>query len=185
MRQKVLFSVRDICEIALLSALAIVLGFFCEIKIGQNGGSIGFSMIPLLFICYRHGFVKGFIACGVIYGVSSCAYDGYGWVCYPLDYLLSYGSLAIASFFYKLVFESDSKVQKYIYLNLSILLACTLRLIFHVISGMILWETPFFASFVYNVAYVGPSCLLCMVVFSLLLKPFMTINKLYPVVKRI
>ena len=90
MRQNI-FSVRDICEIALISAIAIVLGFFCEIRIGQNGGSIGFSMIPLLFICYRHGLIKGFIASGIIYGLASCIYDGYGLHCYPFEKLRSNG----------------------------------------------------------------------------------------------
>lgn len=185
MRQKVIFSVRDICEIALLSAIGIVLGFFCEIKVGQNGGSIGFSMIPLLFICFRHGLLKGFIACGVIYGLSSCIYDGYGMHCYPLDYLLAYGSLAIVSLFYKLVFKNENAKLRYIYLNLSILIACFIRLFFHVISGMILWDTPFGGSFVYNILYVGPSCVLCMIVFSLLLKPLISIDRMHPVVKRI
>ena len=110
MRQKVLFSVRDICEIALLCSLAIVLGFFCEIKVGQNGGSIGFSMIPLLFICYRHGVLKGFIASAIIYGFASCLYDGYGLHCYPFDYFLAYGSLAIVSLFYKKIFHRTNSL---------------------------------------------------------------------------
>ena len=183
MRQKVLFSVRDICEIALLCSISIVLGFFCEIKVGQNGGSIGFSMVPLLFICYRHGFLKGFIASAIIYGLASCIYDGYGLHCYPLDYFLAYGSLAIVSFFYNKIFN-NKKIDRYFYLNISILLAGILRLFFHVISGMILWDTEFVESLIYNVLYVGPSCAICMIVFSLLLKPLSSIDKLHPVVKR-
>ena len=183
MRQKVLFSVRDICEIALLCSLAIVLGFFCEIKVGQNGGSIGFSMVPLLFICYRHGVLKGFIASAIIYGFASCLYDGYGLHCYPFDYFLAYGSLAIVSLFYKKIFNNKN-YSRYIYLNISILLAGFLRLAFHVISGMILWDTEFVGSLIYNVLYVGPSCAICMVVFSLFLKPLTSLDKLHPVVKR-
>ena len=34
------FSVRDICEIAIMSALAIVLDRFVKIPIGSTGGSI-------------------------------------------------------------------------------------------------------------------------------------------------
>lgn len=185
MKKRNLFSVRDLCEIAMLTAIAIVLGLFCEIKVGQNGGSIGFAMIPMFFICYRHGMLKGFIASGVIYGVVACAYDGYGWACFPLDYLLAYGSLCIVSLFYKLIFKSSSKVMPYVYICLSILAACTLRLAFHVISGMVLWETPFGASFIYNIAYVGPSCLLCMVLFSLLYKPFKMLDTRFPVSFRI
>ena len=49
---------------------------------------------------------------------------------------------------------------------------------------MILWDTEFVGSLVYNVLYVGPSCAICMVVFSLLLKPLTSLDKLHPVVKR-
>lgn len=183
--KKSIFAIRDICEIAMLTGLAIVLGMFCEVKIGENGGSIGFAMIPLFFISYRHGFIKGFIASGIVYGLSTCAFDGYGFACYPFDYLLAYGSLAIVSLFYKQIFESDKKVMPYVFVCISIFIACFLRLAFHVISGMILWNTEFVGSFIYNIAYVGPSCLLCMVLFCLLLKPFKMINKKFPVLKRI
>ncbi|MDD6302385.1 MAG: energy-coupled thiamine transporter ThiT [Bacillales bacterium] len=184
-KKKILFSVRDICEIAMLTGLAILLGTFAEIKIGENGGSIGFAMIPLLFICFRHGLLKGFIATGIVYGISTCAIDGYGFHCYPLDYLLAYGSLCIVSLFYKLVFKSESKWKPYFYICLSILIACVLRLAFHVISGMVLWETPFLGSLIYNIAYVGPSCLLCMILFCALYVPFKMLDNKYPVQHRI
>jgi thiamine transporter len=184
MKQKVLFSVRDICEIALLSSLAIVLGFFCEIKIGQNGGSIGFSMIPLIFICFRHGLIKGFISCGLIYGFASSLYDGYGLAYYLFDYLLAYGVLSIVSLFYKKVFTEQVTLRSYIYLNASILIATFLRYTMHVLSGVIMWKTSFIFSLEYNILYMLPSSILCMIVFSLLLKPMLNINKLFPVVKR-
>ena len=37
--KKSIFAIRDICEIAMLTGLAIVLGMFCEIKVGENGGA--------------------------------------------------------------------------------------------------------------------------------------------------
>ena len=51
-KDKILFTVKDICEIAMLCAIAIVLSVFCEIKVGANGGSIGFGMIPLFLILW-------------------------------------------------------------------------------------------------------------------------------------
>ena len=189
MKQNKLFSVRDICEIALLSSIAIVLGFFCEIKIGQNGGSIGFNMIPLIFICFRHGFIKGFISCGVIHGLAGALYSNYGIVYYPLDYLLAYGVLAFVCLFYKKVFERDG-VFSYIYLNLSIFIVCFARYMIHVISGVFIWseglplQSALVSSLEYNSLYMLPSTILCMIIFSLLLKPMKSINKMYPVVKR-
>lgn len=179
-KDKILFTVKDICEIAMLCAIAIVLSVFCEIKVGANGGSIGFGMIPLFLICYRHGFIKGFIATGIIYALICCAIDGYGFACFPFDYLLAYGSLSVVSFFYKPIFESESKWKPYVFIALSILLACFLRFVFHVISGMILWSTPFVGSITYNIAYVGPSCAICIVVFCALYIPFKRINNMFP-----
>ena len=179
-KNKILFTVKDICEIAMLCAIAIVLSVFCEIKVGSNGGSIGFAMIPLFFICYRHGFIKGFIATGIIYALVCCLIDGYGFACFPFDYLLAFGSLSVVSFFYEPIFESSSKWKPYLYICISILIACFLRFVFHVISGMVLWSTPFVGSLVYNIAYVGPSCLICMVVFCALFIPFKRVNKMFP-----
>lgn len=185
MKRKNSFAIRDICEIAMLCALAIVLGLFCEIKVGENGGSIGFSMLPLLFICYRHGFIKGFLASGFVYGIVTCAVDGYGFFCYPFDYLLAYGSLSVVSFFYRPIFESEKRVQPYLYIVLSVFIACFLRFAFHVISGMLLWETPFWGSVTYNFIYVAPSCLLCIALFCILYLPFKKINRMFPVAQRV
>ena len=55
------FNVHDIVEIAMLSALSIVLDQFLKIRIGATGGSINLAMLPLLIISLRHGPFKGFI----------------------------------------------------------------------------------------------------------------------------
>lgn len=177
--KKVLFTVRDMTEIALMVAIAILLTFL-DIDIGENGGSIGFVMIPLFYVCYRHGFIKGFIASGVVFGIIHCIMGGYGFASYPLDYLLAFGGLAVVSFFYKPIFESENKVMPYVWTAVSIFIACFIRFVSHTISGMILWETPFWGSVVYNAAYVGPSTLLCMIAFCALLPAFKMLNKKFP-----
>ena len=53
------FSVRDIAEIAVLCALAVVLDKFGKIPIGSTGGSINISTVPLFIIAFRHGWFKG------------------------------------------------------------------------------------------------------------------------------
>ena len=55
-------NIRDMVEIAMFCAMAIVLDLtFFKIRIGQNGGSISLVMLPLSFLCVRKGFVKGFM----------------------------------------------------------------------------------------------------------------------------
>ena len=183
MKGKSIFSIRDMCEIAMLVALAVVLDQFCKIPVGENGGSISISMVPLFLICYRHGLIKGAISSGLIFGFITNLLDGYGFLCFPFDYLLACGSLCIVSLFTKKIFENKSKVQPYIFVSLSIIIACALRLTFHVISGMVLYGLDFVGSFVYNFAYVGPSCLICIVIFIVFLELFKQLNNTFPIFK--
>ena len=85
------FTVKDIAEIAILSALAIVLDRLVRIPLGATGGSVNISMVPLYVIALRHGWFKSFIAGGVIYGLITCLFDGYGLICYPLEYFVAFG----------------------------------------------------------------------------------------------
>ena len=64
------FNVRDIVEIAIFCALAIVLDTFVKIPLGPSG-SINLSMVPILVIALRHGWFKGFVAGGIIFGFIS------------------------------------------------------------------------------------------------------------------
>ena len=83
------FDVRDMVEIAMLCALAIVLDRFLKIPLGPTGGSLNLSMVPIFFINLRHGWFKGFVAGGLIYGLITCLLDGYGMACYPLEYFMA------------------------------------------------------------------------------------------------
>ena len=106
-KKKKLISVYDMCEMAIFTALAIVLGMFCEIKVGANGGSIGFAMVPLFFIAYRHGAIKGFICGGIIYGLAQGLYDGYifqyGAISAFFDYIIPFGAIGLAGLFRKFI----------------------------------------------------------------------------------
>lgn len=183
MKRKIL-TVHDMCEIAILTGIAIILGFFVEIKVQANGGSIGVAMVPLFLIAYRHGFIKGFIAGGIIYGFAQCLYDAYGFACYPLDYLLPFGAIGIAGLFRKFIFSENGDIIKgvkpYLFIVISQLIVCVIRFFSHTLSGVILWETEFVASMVYQTTYVIPTCILCIIVFCALYYPLAKINKRYP-----
>ena len=98
------FSIKDIVEIGILISLSLVFDqSFLKIRIGQNGGSISLVMLPLCILSLRKGFVKGFIGCGVIFGLISCFLDGYGFFTFPLDYLLGFGSIAVIGIFNKFI----------------------------------------------------------------------------------
>lgn len=162
--------IRDIIEIGIFVAFAIVLdlGIF-KIRIGANGGSISLVMIPLLIICLRKGFLKGFIATGIVYGLVNCLLDGYGLMYYPFDYLLGFGSLAIVGLFRRIIFDNTRKIHSYVFLCVGVVCAIVARLLCSTLSGIIYYHLTFWESFIYNIAYIGPSGAVSLVALFLLL----------------
>lgn len=184
MKKYFVFTVRDIVETAMLVALAIILDLpGLKISIGTNGGSISFSIIPLLLLAFRKGPFKGFIGIGIVYGLMTCLIDGWGIQTYPFDYLLAYGSLSIVGFFSNIVFPENANkysIKGILFLFVSVLLATFFRLCFSTLSGIILYELDFVGSLVYNILYVLPSSGVAIVVLIILYRPILAINRAFP-----
>lgn len=177
------YSIRDIVESAMLIAMAIGLDLpGLKIRIGVNGGSISFTMVPLFILALRLGTLKGFIGCGVIYGTITCVLDGWGFYSFPFDYLLGYGAITAVSLFRKQIINDEAKftVKGVVFLVAGVVIAIALRLLAATLSGMIYYETPFIESLSYNASYVLPSGGICVVVLLLLYKPFLVVNKKFP-----
>ena len=171
-------AIEDIVEIAIFVSFAVVLDLaIFKIRIGANGGSISLAMLPLMVIALRKGFVKGFIASGLIFGILSCLLDGYGIVYYPFDYLLGFGSIAIMGLFRTFIFNDKKVVRNYIILSVSVILVFVFRTLFSTVSGIIYFNLNFIESLVYQLAYVGPSSAICLVLVLLLYKPLLSINR--------
>ena len=178
------FQVRDIAEMAMLIALAIGLDLpGLKIRVGVNGGSISFAMVPLLILALRLGMFKGFIGAGIIYGAITSMLDGWGMQYYLFDYLLAYGSLSVIGLFSPLIFKKENKTVwlSIIFLVIGVALAVTLRLAFATLSGMIFYETSFVESLAYNALYILPSGGGALALLLLLYKPLEMINKRFPV----
>lgn len=184
MKKYFVFSVKDIVEIAMLVAIAIVLDLpGLKISIGSSGGSISFSIIPLFILAYRKGIFKGFIGIGIVYGLMTCLIDGWGIQTYPFDYLLAYGSLSIVGLFGNVAFPKDANnysVKGIIFIFISILIATFLRLSFSTLSGIILYELDFVGSLVYNCLYVLPSSGVAITILIILYRPILAVNRAFP-----
>lgn len=184
--KKSFLSVREMVEMALLVSLAIVLDLDgLKISLGANGGSIGFTMLPLFILAYRHGFIKSLIGVGVVYGVVTNLLDGWGFIYYPFDYFVAYGcSISVASLFIKYILrKKDSKTSylvNYGFLTLSVLVAGVIRVIGHTISSMVFYEYTLDAALAYNIPYVGPSILICLIVLYMLYPTLLLLNKMFP-----
>ncbi len=173
------FSISDIVEIAMLIALAIVLDMaIFKIRISATGGSISLAMLPLIIIALRKGFTKGFISLGVVYGLLDCMIDGYGFITFPLDYLLGFGLLALVGLFRKWIMREDKKVtfKGVLFLIAGLLVGAIGRTAASTLSGMFIYELNFVESLIYQLTYIGPSVLLVLVVLLILYKPLLIIN---------
>lgn len=169
--------IRDIAEIAIFVSFAFVLDLpIFKLKVVANGGSVSLVMLPLILLALRKGFFRGLIASGIVFGLVSCFLDGYGFITYPLDYLLGFGSLAVVGLFRKFIINQEKiNWRNYLYLLLATLLAMSLRTLASTISGILIYGLDFGGSLIYQLTYMGPSFVAVGAVLVILLYP---LNKL-------
>ena len=173
---------RQIAEEGVLLALAFVLNII-KIPVGATGGSINFQMLPLMIIALRHGPAHGFIAGGIVYGLLTCLTDGYGFACYPFDYLIGFGSVAVMGLFRKQIFGENQEgynVKGLIFIFIAGVLTTFVRYIGSNVSSIVVYDYTLKAALAYNAFYIPLSGLIATVAFMLLYAPLIRINKLYP-----
>jgi len=176
-------TVRQIVEEGLLIALAFILNFI-KIPVGPTGGSINFQVLPLMVIALRHGPQHGFIAGGIIYGLLTCLTDGYGFACYPFDYLIGFGSVAVMGFFRKFIFSKEQNtynLKGIVFIAISGLLSTLVRYIGSNVSSIVVYGYTLEAALAYNAFYIPLSGLISILAFIALYGPLIRINKRYPV----
>ena len=176
-------TIREIVEEGVLISLAFVLNFI-KIPVGPTGGSINFQMLPLMIIALRHGPQHGFIASGIVYGLLTCLTDGYGFACYPFDYLIGFGSVAVMGFFRKLIFSKEQNtynVKGLIFIFVAGLLSTLVRYIGSNVSSIVVYGYTLKAALSYNAFYIPLSGLISTLAFMAIYGPLIKINKNYPV----
>lgn len=166
---------RAICEAAIFIALSLVLGLL-RFKIWAQGGSVDFSMIPLIIFALRWGTRWG-IGAGVISGLLRfILLDGaaYTWQSLFLDYMLAYGACGLAGFFCGKNWGGEAGT----------ILACIVRFIFHLVSGVVIFGSympdvyfgmdmtnTWVYSALYNGSFMLPSMIVAIVVIVILKVP--------------
>ena len=177
------FNVHDIVEIAMFVSIALILDNFLKIPLGASGGSINLALLPLVFLALRHGWFKSFIAGAIIFGFTSCLIDGYGLVTYPLEYFVTFGSIAFVGVFS--TFITKLYTNKRYVLSSFTLVGCLLafsiiRLFASTIDSVLIYQYTFEAALIYNVSYVFISSIAVCVLSILLLPALIRINKQFP-----
>ena len=182
------FTVKDITEMGIFIALALVLNFVKIVQLGATGGSINFQILPLFILALRKGPLKGFIASGIVYGLISCITDGYGIATFPFDYLLGFGSTCIIGFFTPYIFSKQQKTYNFkgeLFILIGALLATSLRFIGGVASSMVVYGYNFEGAAIYNVLYIYISGAIAAITVMAVYGPFIAINNRFPSERKI
>ena len=168
-------TLRALTEGAILIAAAQVLSY---LKLWRMpwGGSITLAMVPIILYAVRWGLGPGLLA-GFVYGVMQFMFDGgisIGWESIIGDYLLAYLALGFAGL------AHDKKGGIFI----GTVIGGLCRFLVHYVVGATIWgeympetffgmtmHSPWFYSLLYNLAYMLPNIILCLIVFALLWVP--------------
>ena len=183
--QKKTFSAKEIAEDGMLIAMAFILNLI-KIPLGSDGGSINFQMLPLLIIALRHGPASGFVCGGLVYGVLTCLTDGYGFACFPFDYLVGFGSVAVMGIFRNFILGKNVKGYDWkaiLFIICGGILSTFVRFVGSTASSMIIYGADFFAAVTYNGIYIPVSGVIAFAALVALHGPLVKINKLFPVVE--
>lgn len=157
---------RTLAIAAMCVAISFVLSCIRLFRMPQGGSITVVSMLPLILFCVAFGPLQGLVA-GCAYGLLQLIQDMY--VIHPLqllvDYPFAFGAMALAGFVSYLPIKDKLK------LPLGVVLATIGRYIMAVISGAVFFaeyapadQGALVYSLVYNISYLGPDALLCLVV---------------------
>lgn len=151
--------VLKMCECAIFIALAVVIDIAMEaipFLNMPNGGHISLAGLVLAIMSFRNGFKFGIIGC-IIYGIVSFLIDPHSTNILSIlfDYVFAFGVFGICGLFPK-VFNKINVLNVVIFIAL--LCFChVVRFASSTYSGVIVWDTKWGASAIYNAPYVFAS----------------------------
>lgn len=168
------FTIRDIVEIAMFCAIAVVLDTFVKIPFAPTGGSINIAMVPLFIISLRHGPFKGFIAGGIVFGLITALIDGYGMNTYPFDYLIPFGAAGLVGFLSPYFYKNFSKstygcVMSIVMTAVVVAFVAGIRLLSSAVNSVLFYETSYAGGITYGLTYIPLSALISGIIFIMML----------------
>jgi thiamine transporter len=150
---------------AMTVAISFVLSTLRLFKMPQGGSITLVSMLPIIAFSLAFGPARGALV-GCAYGFLQLLYDPY--VIHPLqmlaDYPLAFAALALGGF------AEKAPLPKYWKLPLAVVIGSLGRYLMAVLSGVVFFaeyagdQNVWIYSSVYNISYLGPDALLCLVI---------------------
>ena len=150
---------KRLTEAAIMLALTVILSYLKLLDLPYGGSITLCSMLPTIFIAYRHGMLWGFgvgIANGILQllmGLNSLSYATSALAAVAIIFLDFIFAFTVSGF--GGIFKGKLKNQTS-ELVLGVSLVCILRYIFHFISGCTVWaglSIPTSEAAIYSLAY--------------------------------
>lgn len=161
-------------EIAIMAALAFILDLLTLLRFWPQGGSISFAMLPIFIMAFRRGWKAGLVT-GLIYGFLDLMYDPFivHWVQAILEYPFAFTVVGLAGIF--AIKKEDSRIKKTLLITTGVFVGSLLRFFVHFIAALVWFgeyapegtPVPIYA-FGYNVTYMAPSFIVCLVAILIL-----------------
>lgn len=163
--KRVKWNAAMIAKAAICVALAYILSMIKIFRMPMGGSVTLVAMYPLILFCVAFGPLEGLLI-GCVYGLMQLMLDPY--VIHPIqllvDYPLSWAAMALACAAKVLPLHDRLKLPA------AVLLGYLGRYIMSVISGVVFFaeyagdQGALAYSLIYNLSYLGPEALVCMVV---------------------
>lgn len=164
-----------ITEIAIFSAIGVVLDFICGLLFSfgfLDGGSISIAMVPIFMMGLRWG-LKGGLITGLIVGVVQIIIPGMahmsgGPIQVLLDYIIAFTVIGLVGIIAKKL-PKQTTLKQVVYASIAMLLAGLIRTMSHTISGIAFYGVTFWGSLIYNALYMIPSTIICIIIIDILI----------------
>lgn len=155
-RKQVKWTTKMLAHAAMSLALSFVLSYIRLFRMAGGGSVTPGSMLPVMLFGASYGLVPGLLV-GFAYSLLQIVQgaEAAGFMGILLDYILAFTALGLAGL--------AKQLPKKWGLYAAMLIALVGRLISSVLSGVIVWGTPLWGSITYNLGYMLPEMVICLV----------------------
>ncbi|MBS9336028.1 energy-coupled thiamine transporter ThiT [Fructobacillus papyrifericola] len=175
-------NLRFITELALFTALSVVLSFW-SLRLWGEGGSISFQMLPTMIMAYRYGY-KGGLTVGFLFGMIKLILGAYiltpfqAFLDYPLAFTVV-GFTAVTVPMVKKAYANKEMGKGAFWLTVGVFVGSFLRFLSHMLSAVIFFgsyapkgEGVWIYSILYNGSYMLPSFIASAVVLVIIARVY-------------
>ena len=159
--KQVKWTTKMMAHAAMCLALSFVLSYIRLFRMSGGGSVTPGSMLPVMIFGAGYGLVPGLLV-GFAYSLLQILQgaEAAGIMGLLLDYILAFSALGLCGL--------SRHLPKKWGLYAAMIIALIGRLVCSILSGVIVWGTPLWGSITYNVSYMLPEMVICLILGMLL-----------------